>query len=185
METPAEKLPVITKAEQADLLKLIRARERLHKAHVGERKAALIADLEDKLSAIYHYDNDDTWKAAMKEAKHVVSECQEKIAARCAEMGIPAEFAPGIDLGWHGRNQNACTSRRAELRKRGLAKIDELERKALVEITRLSVEAQTEVISHGIRSEAAVAFQQTLRPAEAVMLPLAEDELKMLQGAAR
>lgn len=185
METPAEKLPAITKSEQADLLKLIRARERLHKAHAAERKAALIADLEGKLSAIYHYDNDDTWEAAMDEAERVVAECQAKVAARCAEMGIPAEFAPGIAVGWYGRGQTTCRHRRAELRKRGLAKIDELERKALVEITRLSVEAQTEVISHGIRSEAAVAFLQTLRPAEAVMLPLGEDELKMLQGAAR
>jgi hypothetical protein len=147
----AETLPTMTKAEQADLLKLIRARERLHTAHASERKAALIANLEAKLSPIYHYDNDKTWKAAYQQARRVADECKAQIAARCAEMGIPAEFAPGIDLGWYGRNQTACESRRAELRKRGLAKIDEVERKALVEIARLGVQAQTEVISHGLK----------------------------------
>jgi hypothetical protein len=44
-----------------------------------------------------------------------------------------------------------------ELRKRGVTRIDELERKALVEITRLSVVAQTEVISHGMAGATVVA----------------------------
>jgi hypothetical protein len=43
----------MTKGEQSDLLKLIRARERLANTMAEERKAELVADLEKQLGRIF------------------------------------------------------------------------------------------------------------------------------------
>jgi hypothetical protein len=37
-------------------------------------------------------------------------EAEQRIAQRCEALGIPAKFAPGVELHWSGRGQNAAQS---------------------------------------------------------------------------
>ena len=159
----------MTRREREDLAKLVRQPARLERAGAAQRKAELLADVERQLSAIYSYDDDDTWKAAAEAAKAEVGAAQAKIAARCQELGIPGEFAPGLTVGWYGRGQNAVASRRVELRKVAKTRLDAMEKAAQTEIERASVDAQTRLISDGLTSDAAKDFLEALPSATALM----------------
>jgi len=145
----------MTKGERVELGQLIRKRERVMKSMTSERSAAMLLEFESQIAAIYSFDDDEVWKQAFEAAQKVVDEAKTSIANRCKELGIPKEFAPDIDLGWYGRGQNAVVSRRNELRRVAKAKIAVIEKEAVAKIERMSLEAQTEVISHGLQSEAA------------------------------
>jgi hypothetical protein len=162
----------MTKGEQSDLLRLIRARERLAKTMTDQRKAELVADLERQLGTIFRYDQDEVWKAAKEAADKVVAEANSKIAARCRELGIPEEFAPGLSFGWYGRGENGSKKRREELRKMGLSKLEALAKTARTEIERRSVQAQQEVLTHGLHSDAAKSFLESMGSVDALMPPI-------------
>ena len=126
------------------------------------------------------FDDDDVWKAAHEAAAKASSEAQEAIIVRCRELGIPAEFAPGVVMGWYGRGQNAVAGRRAELRRMAKSKIDLIEAEAKTKIERLSLAAQTEVIANGLESEAARTFLEKMPSLESLMPPIDAGEIKAL-----
>jgi hypothetical protein len=53
------------------------------------------------------------WQQAHVAAKRATDEAQAKIAATF----ILKDWAPGLNVYWHGRGENASAQRRAELRK--------------------------------------------------------------------
>jgi hypothetical protein len=159
----------MTRAETSDLLRLVRQRERLAKTTAAQRSAELLADFEKQLGSSYSYDSDETWKAAAEAANKAVAEAQAIIAERCQELGIPKEFAPGLSCAWYGRGQNACKTRRAELRKMAGTRIAAIEKAARTEIERMSLEAQTAIVAHGLQSDAAKAFLEKMPPIAELM----------------
>jgi hypothetical protein len=159
----------MTKGEQSDLLKLVRARERLAKTMAAARKTELVADMDQQLAREYHYDEDDIWQRAKEMADAAVDEAERQIAERCQELGIPKEFAPTIAHRWFSRGQNAVAERRAELRRAGISRIESIERGARTEIEKRSFQAQEEIVTHGLESPTAKAFLEGLGAVEALM----------------
>ena len=172
----------MTRGERTDLGTLIRRRERLLKTAAKQRALELMADFERKISAVFSYDDDETWKAAYASAEQAVDEAKVVIAQRCRELGIPPEFAPDIDVAWYRRGQNASKERRSELRRVAKTEIDALEARAKTEIERVSVEQQTTLISDGLTSEAAQAFLAQMPTAENLMPLLELEQIKTLSG---
>lgn len=170
----------MTKAERQELGQLIRKRERVMKAQAQERSALLLAEFDAASAKIYHYDEDVVWREIHAEAEKAVMAAQAAIAARCTEMGIPEEFAPGFHFGWHGRGHNAVAERRAELRRAAKSRVEALEREAITKIERMSLEAQTEVIAHGLESEAAKKFLDSMPKMDALMPPIEVGEIQTL-----
>jgi hypothetical protein len=162
MSKPAQKFSLVpyappgtmTKAERSDLVRIIRGREKNSKSEAAERSAELKADVEKKLSARFHFDQKETWKKAMETAEAHVEQANRMIAEDVAKFGLPAEFAPGISVGWYMRGENAVKQRRDELRKLAYARIELLEKKRLTEIERTSIDAQTKVMMDGLSEEA-------------------------------
>ena len=68
---------MITKGEREDLQRLVRQREKVLKSAAKQRSSELIADFENQLGAIYAFDNDATWAAAVKAAKAEVEAGQQ------------------------------------------------------------------------------------------------------------
>ncbi len=169
----------MTSAERNDLRSLIRQRARLMKTEVKQRRLELMADFERQLSAVFSYDQDETWKDAHALAEQAVKDAQVVIQERCRELNIPKEFAPTISMMWFGRGQNAVKDRRAELRIAAKARLDALEATAKTEIERISVNGQTDLIADGLTSEAAQAFLEHMPSAETLMPVL---ELNQVQG---
>jgi hypothetical protein len=162
----------MTKSEREDLAKLIRNRERVMKAAAAQRSAELLAEFEQQMASEYSFNQDATWRAAMEAANAAVTIARKAIAERCGELGIPARFAPDIHLSWHGRGENAFQERVAELRKVAKTRIAAIERTACNKIDMLCLDAQSQVLAHGLSSASAIAFFDDLPTVEALMPPL-------------
>lgn len=159
----------MTKAERAELGQLIRKRERVMKAAAAERSAQMMAEFDAQCAAIYSYDDDAVWKAATEAAHAVVLQAQVQVAERCRELGIPPEFAPNLSFHWYGRGQNAVSSRRTELRRMAKSRVEQIELETRTHIERLSLAAQTEVISQGLQSTAATEFLEKMPAVDDLM----------------
>lgn len=172
--------PKMTKGERQELGQLIRKREKVMKSLAAERSTALLADYDAQSARIYHYDDDETWKQVAEEALMAVARAQTAIADRCQEMGIPREFAPGLEVGWYGRGQSALASRRTELRRAARSRIEAIEAEAVSRIERESLRAQTEILSHGLESIAARTFLSDLPAMDSLMPAIKATDIERL-----
>lgn len=177
----------MTKGEREDLLRLIKQRERVAKSGAEQRSAVLLAEFEQQISAVYAFDQDSVWRQAYEAAAAAFAKANAEIAARSAELGIPEPFQPQLHMAWARRGENELKQRRDELRRVAKAEIAALEQTARVQIETESIRAQTEVVSTGLSSEAAVAFLERLPAVETLMptLELASIEHKAAQKQAR
>ena len=137
---------------------LIRQREKVLKSAAKQRSADLLADFENQMGSIYSFDQDEVWAAATEVAEREVAKAQDRIAARCAEKGIPKRFATSLDVHWYSRGENAVKARRVELRKMAVTRIAAIERKAIVEIEKGCLDPQTRIAVAGLTSDAARQF---------------------------
>ena len=170
-------LSTITKGEREDLQRLIRQREKVLKSAAKQRSSELLADFENSLGAVFHYDNDATWAEATRIAKQEFKKANAKIAARSATLGVPKDFAPSLQFYWRERGDNAVKSRRDELRRMAMTRIAAIEAKAITEIELGCLEAQTQIASSGLTSETARTFLDTLPKIETLMPALSYEEV--------
>jgi hypothetical protein len=172
----------ITPREVSDLLKLIRAKERALRSGAKLRCKELIRNFERQVSRRYKFDEEKIWQEAMKCVEQEWVKANAAIAKSCAELGIPEEFAPGIEQPhWYSRGANAVAERRNELRRVAHAEAEEQEERALAQILDWSAEAQATVVEKGLKSPAAVQLLAGVRTLERLMpaldLPKLEKKL--------
>jgi hypothetical protein len=164
----------MSKGEREDLQRLIRQREKVLKSAAKQRSAELIADFENQMGQQYSFDQDEVWDEAKKLAHIEVSKAQDRVAARCRELGIPDRFAPSLSLRWHNTGyDNLIDSRKAELRRMAQTHIEAIEAKARVEIEMSCLQAQTDIATAGLTSDAALGFIGRLPTIEVLMPALA------------
>lgn len=159
----------MTKGEREDLVRLIKQREKVAKTVAEQRTAAMLAEFERQVSAVHAFDNNEVWSAAMAAATDACKKANEEIAAEAARLGIPEEFRPQVAFTWVRRGENEFAERRTELRRLAKAEAEAMEKHARAQIESQSVSAQTEVIAHGLSSEAAIAFLNSMPAIEAMM----------------
>jgi hypothetical protein len=162
----------ITKSEREDLARLIRNRERVMKAAAAQRSAELRAEFEQQMASEYSYDQDEIWKQATEAANAAVKIAQKTIAERCGELGIPTRFGPSVYMSWSDRGENATKQRRAELREVAKSRIAAIEKAACTRIEMLCLDAQSQILAHGLTSAAAIEFFDALPTVEVLMPPL-------------
>jgi hypothetical protein len=161
---------VMTKGEREDLQRLIRQREKVLKSATKQRSAELLADFENQMGSVFGFDDDAIWREACNAAEAEVARANQRIAARCRELGIPTRFAPTLHMYWSPRGaENSVKERRTELRRMAETKIESIERKAVTAIEQSCLEAQTKLALAGVTSEAAGAFINTLPKIETLM----------------
>jgi hypothetical protein len=170
METKPSDAAPISKGEREDLQRLIRQRERVLKSAAKQRSAELLADFENQMGSEFSFDDDAVWQRAAQEAETELNKAKQKVSARCRELGIPARFAPTLDLRWvHRGYDNLIERRRAKLRRMAQTKIEAIEKKAATEIELSCLQAQTELAVAGLTSKAAHAFLNKLPDIETLM----------------
>ena len=130
----------------------------------------MLAQFEQQVSAVHVFDTNEVWRAAVEAAQQAAKEAMAKVAAEADKLGIPKEFQPALGFSWARRGENEYQARRVELRRVAKAEIDALEKVARVQIEQASVQAQTEVIAHGLSSAAAIEFLRNM-PAIDTMMP--------------
>lgn len=160
---------LMTRSDRETLIKIARQRERLAKTEAKERAAALVADFEKQLDRRYHFNENQVWESAAKTARQVVQDANDQIAAECARLGIPAQFAPKLSMGWSDRGRNDAKEERAEMRRVAMKTIDALEKSAKTAIERRSLETQEKIMVGGLTSSDAQTFLSSMPTAEALM----------------
>jgi NAD(P)-dependent dehydrogenase (short-subunit alcohol dehydrogenase family) len=176
---------VMTAAERGAMCVILRRREKLQKTFAAARAAELRAEAERQLQAVFHYDDDATWAKAHAIADATVSEAQSAVAARCAELGIPREFAPSLSMYWSGRGINGVKTIRDELRRLADARIESMEREAVVKIETRSVELQEQIMRGGFSTDAAAQFLDALPAPESLMQPVDVRQIMLTQQKPR
>lgn len=171
---------LMTRADRETLIKIARQRERLAKTEAKERAAILVADFEKQLDRRYHFNENQVWEAATKSAKQVVNDANEQIAAECARLGIPAQFAPKLSMGWSDRGRNDAKEERAEMRRVAMKTIDALEKSAKTAIERRSLETQEKIMVGGLTSDDARTFLAAMPTAETLMPAITVDSVETL-----
>jgi len=179
----ADRAPVpMTRADRANLERLARKRAKVAKAMIGERVKALRSDVEDQLSAEYHFD-DDVW------GRHHPAGIRGRLSGRRPHRRSvppgrrPRGLRPELTLGWRSRGENALAGRRAELRKLAHARIDAAAESAKVAIESSLLEVETELIRDGLETAAAVAYVEAMPTPDELLPPVAVAELE--PGASR
>jgi hypothetical protein len=165
MENPMSNM---NRTERLELTKIVRQRAKLAKDDVAAREAQILADAEAALSARFKED-DDAFRDLMVEARAYMAELKAKLDARCAELGIPAEFRPSAELYWFRRGENASKERRSELRMAVRTQAAASGKKAKLEIDRQSVGLQEQLMAGGFESVEATQFLAALPSAEDLM----------------
>jgi hypothetical protein len=157
-DTPANHAGTGTTAvERAELAKVIRLRAKVAKADLEARKADLLADFEQQMATEYEFD-DARWASITAAAEQAVADARRTVKAElaraCEVAGIPQRFAPQISvgLGWLPRNENAIASRRSELRKVAIARLDAVAKNAKARIDRDAVALEVELVASGLSS---------------------------------
>lgn len=159
----------MSKAEREDLIRLVKQREKVAKTAAEQRSAAMLAEFEQKISALHSFATNEVWKAATDAAIAAAKKANDEVRAEADRLGIPKEFQPSLAYHWKSRGENEYQERRTELRRVAKAEIDALEKVARVQIESESVRAQTEIIANGLNSEAALEFLNRLPPIESMM----------------
>jgi hypothetical protein len=166
---PPQNSRTLSRGEAHDLSVLIGVRTKVLKAYAAEQASSCMADFEAKLAAIYSFDQDTVWKAAMEKVQQVAAQSQAEVARECEKLGIPAQFAPGITVGWYGRGENGVASRRVELRRVAASKIDAMKKAAITKIEKDGLSLRTQVVTMGLLSDSAKVFLESLAPIEESM----------------
>lgn len=166
------------RSETHDLRMILKDRAKVLRAHVAERAATLLADFEHSMATIYAWDDDEVWQKAATKASEVVLAAQSTINERCKELGIPARFAPELELTWRGRGENALDYRRAELRRVAEQKIEAMKKAAEFKIEKMSLDLQTQVVAMGLCTDEAKLFLTSIAPIEEAMTMLAFDDVE-------
>jgi hypothetical protein len=167
----------MTKGEREDLQRLVRQREKVLKSAAKQRSAELLADFENQMGSQYSFDQDKVWRQAEAAAEAEVAKAQARVAARCRELGIPANFAPGLSLHWYDRGENAAKKRRHELRRMAKTRIEAIESRAIVDMELSCLKAQEAIAVADLTSDTAKAFIENLPSIETLMPALSFEEI--------
>jgi hypothetical protein len=175
----------MNKGEREDLLRLVKARERVAKTAAEQRSAAMLAEFEQHVTTQHTFDSNEVWKAATDAAIEAAKKANETILAEAAKLGIPPEFRPKLMYSWSCRGEAEYRGRREELRRLAKAEIAAMEKLAFVQIESQSVVAQTEIIAHGLNSDSALAFLNNLPAIEKMMpaLDIGDIQRKLAENA--
>ncbi|NTF35533.1 hypothetical protein [Agrobacterium rubi] len=170
----------MTRSDRETLVKIARQRERLAKGDAKARAAQLMADFEKQLDTRYRYDDNEVWSAAVEAAKVALKAAQEEVGRECARLGIPAAFAPSLNMGWASAGRQASKEERAEMRRIATKSVEAMLKTASTAIERRSVETQEQIMVGGLSSEEARQFLESMPTAENLMPALAIDSVQTL-----
>ena len=140
-------------------------------------------DFDQQIASIYSYDQDEIWRQAHDAAEAVVADARQVIAARCIELGIPAEFAPSLGFHWRGRGRNVVKERRDELRLVAKSRIAAIEKEACTKIEMHCLQTSTEILAHGLSSAAARDFLAQMPALTQLMPPLDMHQVALMLEA--
>jgi hypothetical protein len=167
----------MTKAERDQLIKVTKLRAKQAEREAEARGKILLAEVQDLLTAEFSA-NDRLWADAVAIAKQACDKANAQIQARCLELGIPADDAPQLELGWHARSSKyESPQRRAEVRKLAETRIAALVKDGKAGAQGNSLKIEEHLILGGLRSDEARALFDAMPTVEELMPALQLEDL--------
>ncbi len=167
----------MTKGERDELAKLIRQRAKVDRANLDARRAELLADFEQSMATVYA-EEDERFADLTRSARAEVNRVNRELAERCAAAGIPAQFAPSVQLAWQGRGENTLASRRAEFRKVAEARLDAMARRAKITVDERECAVLGKIVAHGLTTALGAEFLASMPEVGQLMQPLDRAEIE-------
>ncbi len=168
-------LDTLTRKDRETLVTMIKRRERVVKSAFKARSADLIAAFEAQLDRRYSVHEDEVWDEASIAAQRLCRKAELKIASRCRELGIPAEFAPALSVNWWSRGPDALAAQRRAMLQFAKQRIQQVEAEARLAIETASLHAQEQLCAAGLTTEAARAFLEGMPTVEGLMPTISVD----------
>lgn len=170
----------MTKGEREELKRLARERARVAKNDAKSRTADLMADFEHQITREYDFSNDDTWNLIVEKAQEALVEANDGIQERCAELGIPEQYRPALTFHWRNHGPGFEVERRkADIRRVAKTRLEAMERSAIAEIDRATLEVQTQLVRAGMTSDSAIGFLDAMPSVTALMPALDIHQLEL------
>lgn len=171
----------MTKGERDQLIRVMKNRAKQAEREAEMREKVLLAEVQDQMTAQFQA-NDELWAEAVAIAKDAAAKANTQIQARCAELGIPAKNAPGLELGWRARGaEYGDKSRRAELNKLAVVRLQALTKAAKAEIQSAALKVEEALILGGLETAEARELFAAMPTAEQVMPALGLDDLGVVR----
>jgi hypothetical protein len=171
----------ITKAERDQLIRIAKLRAKQAEREAEMREKILLAEVQDQMTAQFEA-NDELWSEAVVIAQDALAKANAQIQARCAELGIPAKHAPGLELGWRSRSPDyGDKSRRAELNKLAVVRLQALTKAAKAEIQSAVLSVEETLILGGLESAEARELFKAMPTVEQIMPALGLDDLGVVR----
>jgi hypothetical protein len=173
----------MTVNERGELAKLLRLRAKVAKDNLRARGAEQTALVERQLCARYSA-GAVAWRDVAAAADVAVKAADAQIAERCRALGIPAEFRPGLSIGWYSRGENGEAKRRTELRMLARAEIEARVKRAHVEVDRATSALTTQLIAGAIVSADGRAFLDALPTIDQLLPAPSVAEIERISASA-
>jgi hypothetical protein len=167
----------MTRADRDELRRALRAWHQVAKADLKAVKAERLAAFEEQIATIYN-PYDEAWADARRRADAVAKELQAVIDAEMDARGVPPAFRPIAGVHMSGRGENETASRRAELRKVAMTRLDADEKDALAKVQRAIAERELDLVAGALETVDAAAWLDRLPQPEALIAPL---DIKQLE----
>jgi hypothetical protein len=169
----------MTKADRAELGRLMRLRAKAAKDEIESHAARVLANIEAQLAAQYPADH-AAWADVTDHARRVIAEADTQIAQRCRELGIPERFRPSIHCSWYNRGENAMKDRRAELRRVAQTELAARVKAAKNTVDRRTADLLTQLAAGMLESSQAKDFLNAMPSVDDLMPPITLDDLKAI-----
>jgi len=171
----------MTKAERDQLIRLAKLRAKQAEREAEAREKILLAEVLNLMTAEFKA-HDRLWSDAVTIAEEAAAKANAQIAAQCAELGVPAKDAPGLELGWRSRSGNyERPTRRTELRKLAEVRLAALTKTAKAAIQDRALEVETTLILGALESAEAITFANDMPTVEQLMPPLQLEDLGVVR----
>jgi hypothetical protein len=167
----------MTKADRDALIRVARSRAKQTESEADTRAKTLLAEVLNDMTAEYARE-DALFHDAVTIAEEAAKKANAQIAARCAELGIPASHSPRVHTGWQPRSsQFADRDRRAELRKLAEARLAALTQTAKTMIRGKALDIEEQLILGALESNEAREVLAAMPSVEELMPSLTIDDL--------
>jgi hypothetical protein len=171
----------MTKGERDQLIRVVRLRAKQAEREAEMREKVLLAEVRDQMTAQFQA-NDELFAEAVAIARDAAERANAQIQARCAELGIPAQHAPGLQLGWRSRSpEYQDNTRRAELFKLAGARLQALTKAAKTQVQSQALDAEEKLILGGLESLEAKAMFAAMPTVEQIMPALSLEDLGVVR----
>ena len=149
-------------------MRVARMRAKVSRSSIDARKADLLVEFEQQVSAIYD-PADEAWSDLLTAAKAAVAEADTELARRCEALGIQGRFRPRINAGFYTRGESASAERRGELRRLATVEIDAGAKRAKAAIDAAEADVCGHILADGLGSIAAAEYLAQIPTPDALM----------------